>query len=260
MILAVNVENTHTVFGCVNETGSVQPILKIPTDRAETEFGYAVKMKQVLELYRIEASGLEGAVISSVVPSVTQVMQRAVRMLVGKEPLVVGAGIKTGLHIAIDDPGTVASDLVATAVAVKEAYSLPCIIVDMGTATTLTVVDERGRYVGGAIYPGVGTSLDALAESAALLPGIEVSPPQKIIASNTVDSMKAGIVYGSAGAVDGILDRFAQELGREPAAIVATGCLAEKICPYCRHEIVIDEQLLLKGLGHIWEKNKNKNR
>ena len=255
MILAIDSGNTHTTFGCMSEGNRAEPIFRIPTDRAETEFGYAAKMKQVLDLCGIDASAFEGAVISCVVPPVTDVLIRAVRLLTGLDALVVGAGVKTGLHICINDPGTLASDLVAAAVAARDEYPLPCVIVDMGTATTLTAVDERGRYIGGAILPGVGLSLNALAEGTALLPHIEILPPKNAIAVNTVDSMKSGIVYGTAGSIDGLLDRFAEELGREPAAIVATGGMSALIAPYCRHSITVDETLLLKGLVRIWRKN-----
>lgn len=256
MILAIDSGNTHVTFGCVDETNR-QPaqVFRLSTDRAETEFGYAAKMRQVLDLCGVDATGFDGAIISSVVPPLTDVLVRAVRILTGLEAAVVGAGIKTGLHICINDPGTVAADLVATAVAAKEEYPLPCVIVDMGTATTLTVVDEKGRYVGGAILSGVGLSMGALADGTALLPHIELTPPRNVIAANTVDSMKSGILYGTAGAIDGLLDRFAAEMGREPASIVATGGMSALVCPHCRHAITIDDTLLLKGLALIWRKN-----
>ena len=257
MILAMDTGNTQTVFGCVRD-GAVAPILRIATDRAETPFGYAAKMKQVFELCGVESSSFEGAIIASVVPPVTDVLVGAVKLLTGLDALVVGAGLKTGLHIAIDDPGTMAADLVATAVAAKEEYPLPCVVVDMGTATTLTVVDGSGRYIGGAILPGVDISMSALNEETSLLPRIEIAPPTRAVATNTVDSMRAGIVYGTAGSLDGLLDRFAQQLGREPASIVATGGAAALICRYCRHAIRYDETLLLKGLGLIWDRNRPK--
>ena len=255
MILAIDCGNTHVTFGCADHAGSFGTICRIPTDRMETDMGYAVKIKQILELNGIDVQGFDGAVISCVVPPLTDVLARAVRTVTKKDALVVGAGVKTGLHISINDPGTVASDLVATAVAAKEEYPLPCVIVDMGTATTLTVVDAGGKFIGGAILPGVGISLDALSEGTALLPRIELLPPRNVIAANTVDSMKAGIVYGTAGAIDGLLDRFAESLGKEPASIVATGGMSARICPYCRHGITSDETLLLKGLYLIWKKN-----
>ena len=255
MILAIDSGNTHTAFGCV-ENGSVKgEILRIPTDRSETDCGYAAKIRQILELHRVSPEGFEGAVISCVVPPLTDTLRRAVRILTGLDALVVGAGVKTGLHIAINDPGTVAADLVASAVAAKESYPLPCVVIDMGTATTLTVVDGRGRYVGGAILPGVGLSLNALAQGTALLPHIELQPPKSPVAANTVDSMKAGIVYGTAGSIDGLLDRFAEALGEAPASVVATGGISRLIVPHCRHAITLDETLLLRGLWLIWKKN-----
>ena len=255
MILAIDSGNTHITFGCVDEAPAVRQLLRLPTDRSQTEYGYAASLRQALELCGVDATRFEGAIISCVVPPLTDVLVRAVRLLTGLEPLVVGAGVKTGLHICINDPGTVASDLVSAAVAAKEEYPLPCVIVDMGTATTLTAVDENGRYVGGAILPGVGLSLDALAQGTALLPNVEIRPPRNVIAANTADSMRSGILYGTAGAIDGLLDRFAEELGREPASIVATGGMSARICPYCRHTVILDETLLLKGLARIWRKN-----
>lgn len=255
MILAIDCGNTHITFGGVTERCVATPIFRIPTDRAETDFGYAAKIKQILELSAIDADSFVGAVISCVVPPLNDTIKRAVKIVTGKDALIVGAGVKTGLHICINDPGTIASDLVAAAVAAKELYPLPCIIVDMGTATTLTVVDEKSRYIGGAILPGVGLSLNALATGTALLPNIEIHAPRHAIAVNTVESMKSGIVYGTAGAVDGLIDRFASELATPVASIVATGGVSSVIAPHCKHCLTVDETLLLKGLEIIWRKN-----
>lgn len=255
MILAIDCGNTHITVGCIHEDGGVESSFRIPTDRSETEYGYAAKLGQIFDLQGIDPKSFCGAVISSVVPPLTDVLVRAVRLMTGKTALVVGAGVKTGLHICINDPGTIASDLVAAAVAAKEEYPLPCIIVDMGTATTLTVVDEKSRYIGGAILPGVGLSLAALAEGTALLPDVELQAPRRAIAANTVESMQSGIVYGTAGSIDGLIDRFESELGRPAASIVVTGGIGGVIAPYCKHPMTADETLLLKGLGIIWQKN-----
>ncbi len=255
MILAIDCGNTHVTLGCVGENGATEPIFRIPTDRAETDYGYAAKIRQILTLYELSPSIFEGAAISCVVPPMTDILVRAVRILTEHEAVVVGAGVKTGLHIAINDPGTIASDLVAAAVAVKEEYPLPCVVVDMGTATTITVIDEKARYIGGAILPGTLLSQMALAEGTALLPHIDPQPPRRAIASTTVESMKSGMIYGSAGAIDGLLDRFTEELGQEPASIVATGCISNLVCPYCRHAVTVDETLLMKGLWLIWKRN-----
>ena len=238
MILAIDTGNTHTVLGCIDENGNVVLRLRLTTNRTATEYEYAVQLQQILQMAGVDPRGFEGAIFSCVVPSAQR------------------AGIRTGLHIKIDDPGTIAADLVATAVAAKEEYPLPSIIIDMGTATTVTVVDETGAFIGGSIMPGVGISLSALTEATSLLPAIDLLPPKKVIASNTVDCMKAGIVYGAAGAIDGTLDRFIEAMEVKPASIVTTGGIGSVICPYCRHDIVIDSDLLLKGLYVMWKKNR----
>ena len=255
MILAIDCGNTHTTVGCVDENRTVTSVFRIPTDRRETEFGYAAKIKQILELHGTSLSDIRGAAISCVVPPVTDVLVRAVRLMTGLESLVIGAGVKTGLHLRINDPGTVASDLVVAAVAAKEEYSLPCLIVDMGTATTVSALDTDGKFIGCAILPGAGISLSALTEQTALLPNIELKPPKSPIGTNTVDCMKSGIVYGTAGAVDGLLERFSEALPTPPTAIVATGGIAPQIYSHCRHTITLDEHLLLKGLRIVWDKN-----
>lgn len=263
MILAIDTGNTHTVIGCINPGGEIVQIVRLETNKHKTENEYAASMKLVLEMGGVNLSAIEGAVISSVVPPLTPTLKRAVKLVAGVDALVIGAGVKTGLPIMIDDPGTIAPDLVATAVAAKESCTLPCIIIDMGTATTVTVVDHGGRYIGGAILPGVGISMNALTQGTSLLPNIEIVPPNKVIATNTVECMKAGIIFGAAGAIDGVLDRFTESLqatGDEEWSIMATGGLAGTICPYCRHSIIIDQDLLLKGLYMIWEKNRGAKR
>ena len=257
MILAVDAGNSHIVMGCIGTDGAVSRILRMEMNPRKTEFEYAADMKPIMEMADIAIGSIEGVVMASVVPAATGTLQRAIKILTGLDTLVVGAGVRTGLNIMIDDPGTIAANLVASAVAVKKYYSLPCVIVDMGTATTVTVVDRRGNFIGGAIMPGVDISLRALSTGTSLLPTVEIAPPQKVIASNTADSMKAGIIYGNAGALDGILDRFLEILG-ENTTVIATGGLASFICPWCRHEIRVDEDLLLRGLGIIWERNKSR--
>ncbi len=257
MILTIDIGNTHISFGGADAAGNVTEILQIATDHTETSYGYAAKIKQVLELAGIDSAGFEGAALSSVVPPVTEAVKGAATLVCGHTPLCVGAGVKTGLHIAIDDPGTIAADLVAGAVAAKQLYPLPCVIVDMGTATTIMLVDEKGRFAGGCILPGAGISLEALSRRAALLPRTELTPPVRAIPTNTVDCMRAGILWGAAGAVDGILDRFAETLGREPASIVATGGLSAALAPHCRHTLLHDPALVLKGLAFIWQKTRD---
>ena len=258
MILAIDTGNTHIVLGCIDNKGKISHIIRLETNLKKTEYEYASDIKQILELEEVDRHGFDGAIISSSVPQIIEILRKAVKIITGIDAMVVGIGVKTGLDIVLDDPSTIAADLVATAVAAKNDYPLPCIIIDMGTATTVTVVDVKGRYIGGAIMPGVRLSMRALAEGTSLLPNIEIVPPQKTIASNTIDCMKAGIIYGSVGALDGILDHYIEELGGSTGSIVATGGLASTICPMCRHEIILDNNLLLKGLYVIYKKNKVK--
>ncbi len=243
------------VFGCIENENQVGTVMEIPADVKDSAFGYASRMKQVFQLMRIHTEDIKGAIISSVVPPITETMKEAVRLLIGIEPMVVGVGIKTGLHIQTDDPGTVASDLVATAVAAKEEYPLPCVIVAMGTAITVTCVSGEGKFIGGAILPGLEISVEALIRSSSLLPRIELIPPKKTIASSTAECIRSGVVYGTAGALDGVLERFEAELGEKPQSIVATGKIANTVIPFCKHSFHYDEKLLLKGLGYIYAKN-----
>jgi type III pantothenate kinase len=257
MILAIDIGNTHMVLGCLNEKNETVKRVQMTTDRQQTYHEYAAGIRQVLQMEREEAVSFDGSILSSVVPEVTDVVAEAVRILTGKRPLVLGQGVETGL--ALDMNGLtadqIAGDLLATAVAAVHNYPLPAVVIDIGTATTMTVVSAEGVYLGGVILPGPGTSLQALVKDTSLLPAVDFSRPDKAIAKDTVNAMRAGIVYGSAGAIDGILDRFEEELGVFPT-VLATGGMGRILAPYCRHRITVDDSLLLKGLGIIWRNNR----
>lgn len=254
MILAVDIGNTNIVIGCC-ENEKILFIERLSTNQTATVLEYAVSIKNVLELNSIKTNQIEGAIISSVVPSVTNTVNEAIFKTIGKKSLIVGPGIKTGLSIVIDNPAQLGSDIVVDSVAGLAYYNLPLAIVDMGTATTVTIVDSKKNCTGGLIIPGVKISLDSLTGRTSQLPKISIDAPKKVIGTNTIDSMKSGIIYGTAGSIDGVLDRIEEELG-EKITTVATGGLAEIIIPYCRHEIILDNELLLKGLMIIYNKNK----
>lgn len=256
MILAIDCGNTHITLGCVDARNTALHVFRLPTDVRETDFGYAAKIKQILEMQEVDAADLEGVAISCVVPQIAKTLIHAAKLLTGREPLVVGAGVKTGLHIAINDPGTVASDLVVGAVAAKELYPLPAIVVDMGTATTVSAVDAKGRFIGCAIAPGAILSSEALSQKTALLPHIEITPPRSPIGACTVDAMRSGILYGTAGSVDALVERFEEAIATPAATRVATGGVSALIAPHCKTAPVLDEHLLLKGLRIIWDKNR----
>ncbi|HJB15678.1 MAG TPA: type III pantothenate kinase, partial [Candidatus Blautia excrementipullorum] len=253
MILAIDIGNTNIVVGCIDKE-KIYFIERLSTVRTKTELEYAIDLKTVLDIYHIRRTDIEGCIISSVVPQITNVAKLAVEKILKKEALVLGPGVKTGLNIMLDNPGEMGADRVADAVAALTYYPVPLVIVDMGTATTVSVVDEKKRYLGGMILPGVRVSLDALTSRASQLSGISIEEPKKLIGKNTVDCMKSGILYGNAAAVDGIIDRIEEELGQKVTAI-ATGGMSGKIIPHCRRKIIQDEDLLLKGLLVIYEKN-----
>ena len=254
MILAIDVGNTNIVLGCIDK-GEILNVVRIHTDTRETEAEYTIKLKEIFYAYHMDPDVFEDVILSSVVPPVTGPLIGAVRTLTGIDCKVVGPGMKTGMNIRVDDPGTVAGDLIVGGVAAMHFYGTPVIVLDLGTATTATVIDENGSFRGGAIMPGVKLSYTALAAGTSLLPEISISAPKKCIATNTVDCMRSGAVFGNAAMIDGLIDRMEDELGM-PCKVVATGGLASSIVSCCRHEIVCDDDLLLKGMWYLYEKNK----
>ena len=254
MILAIDVGNTNIVIGCI-DGGEILNVVRIHTDTRETEAEYTIKLKEIIYAYGMDLKSIDGAILSSVVPPVTEAIRRAVRQLTGLDCMVVGPGVRTGMNVRVDDPGTVAGDLIVGGVAAMHYYGTPAIVLDFGTATTATVIDRNGSFSGGAIMPGVKLSYGALAAGTSLLPEISITPPKKCIATNTVDCMRSGAVFGTAAMIDGLIDRMEEELGMK-CTVVATGGLASSIVPCCRHEIVCDDDLLLKGMWYLYEKNK----
>ncbi len=254
MILVIDIGNTNIVAGCV-EGKEILFRERLSTAHRATMLEYSVLFKTAFEMNGIDYRKIEGAIISSVVPSVTNIVKEAITKLCEVSPMIVGPGVKTGISIVIDNPAQLGSDLVVDAVASVEEYSVPQIVIDMGTATTISVIDGKKQFLGGAILPGVAVSHDALIGRTSQLPKVAFEKPKKIIGSNTVDSIKSGILYGNAGAIEGIVDRFEEELG-EKCTVIATGGLAKVIVPLCKREIIVDEDLLLKGLMLIYEKNK----
>ncbi len=253
MILAIDMGNTNIVIGGIDSTHNYF-VERITTDHVKTGLEYAVNIKNILEIHDIDKSRVEGAIMSSVVPPLNAPISSAINKLFGFRPRLVGSGMKTGLNIIMDNPKTVGSDMIVDAVAVVKEYPLPAIVIDMGTATTMSVVDQKGNYIGGVIFPGLRVSLDSLSSKAAQLPSISLEIPKKVIGKNTIDCMRSGIMYGSAGMIDGIIDRMEAELGKTPS-VIATGGLSRFVVPLCRHKIIYDEALLMKGLWILYEKN-----
>ena len=254
MILAIDIGNTNIVVGCIDDEKTYF-IERLSTVRTKTELEYAVDLKTVLDIYHIKKTDIEGCIISSVVPQITDIARLAAEKILKKEVMVLGPGGKTGLNIMMDNPGQLGADMVADAVAGLASYPVPFIVIDMGTATTVSVVNDKKQYIGGMILPGVGVSLDALTSRASQLSGISIDAPKHIIGKNTIECMKSGVLYSNAAALDGIVERIEEELGQR-TTVIATGGLAKKIVSHCKREIILDEDLLLKGLRVIYEKNK----
>lgn len=256
MILAVDIGNTNVVLGCIEEE-RILFLERMATDRRATAMEYLVRIRSVLKFREIDPGKLEGAIICSVVPIVTMQVRPAVEQLTLKQAVVVGPGIKTGLKINIDNPGALGADRVADAVAAVNLYPVPLITIDMGTATTVGVVDETRTFIGGMIVPGVMVSLNALAGGTAQLPHISLDPPKHAIGRNTVECMQNGIIYHNAAGVDGMIERIEAQLCKK-CTVVITGGLSTVIAPHCKHEMIHDPELLLKGLMILYRKNAKK--
>ena len=254
MILAVDIGNSNIVLGCF-ENDQILFIERLSTNQNSTELEYTILIKNILELNNLSHCSFEGCIISSVVPSVTHTVQAAMTRLTGKPIMVVGPGIRTGLKIKLDNPAQLGSDRVADAVAAIHEYPCPLIIIDMGTATTISAIDGNKNFLGGMIIPGLRVSLDSLTTRTSQLPKISLDPPKRVIGSNTIDCMRSGIIYSNASSIDGVVEKIEVAID-EPCTVISTGGLAKVIIPYCKRKIIIDDQLLLKGLMIIYNKNR----
>ena len=251
MIIAVDIGNTNIVVGGI-EADHVLFTERLSTRTDKTELEYAIDFKLIFELHSISRAQVEGSIISSVVLPLSNIIKTALTKLIPKEPLIVGPGVKTGLSIRIDNPTQLGSDLVVTA-----AYPVPSIIIDMGTATTFSVINDKRQYIGGAIAPGAAVALNSLSSQTSQLPFISLEAPKHVIGSNTIDCMKSGSLFGNAAMIDGMIRRIKKEIG-ENAIVVATGGIASAILPYCDENISYDPDLMLKGLALIYKKNQTR--
>ena len=253
MILTIDIGNSTITLGGV-QGDEIRFECRINTDRVKTSDTYCIDLKTLFEIYGVELGTIEGVIIASVVPQVLNSVRTAIRKLLGTEPLVVGPGLKTGLNIKLENPGQMGADLVAAGVAALREHKPPMVIIDMGTATTMSVLDPEGAHLGGCVCPGLRISLEALTGRTSLLPGIQLDSPRQAIGRNTADAMRSGIMYGNAAMLDGMIDRFREETGWD-FTVVATGGLAKRVVPLCRHRIVYDRHLNIKGLAALYRDN-----
>ena len=255
MLLAVDIGNSTISTGLFGLDGELRFLASLDTDYRKTADQICVDLMNLFQLYHFRYEDVTDSILCSVVPPLNFMMEKALTRLLGKPPVVVGPGVKTGLNIRLAVQSQVGADIVADAVSALEQFTAPIITIDMGTATTISAIDRNKNFLGGMIIPGLRVSLDSLTSRTSQLPKISLDPPKKVIGSNTVDCMRSGIMYGNAGMIDGILEHMEEELG-EPATIIATGGLSRFVVPLCKHKIIYDDALLLKGLMIIYEKNK----
>ena len=253
MILTVDIGNSNINFG-IFSGDRIKFVARIATDRAKTEYEYAGAIANALSIYEINKGEIDGAIISSVVPPLNTAMRCAIKLLYSIDAILVGPGVKTGINIHCDNPASVGADIICACVAAHFLYGSPSLIVDMGTATKMMVMNERGAFIGVSIIPGVMVGLDALAKRTAQLPMVSLEAPKNVIGKNTQDCMKSGVIFGNASMVDGMIERIFEEYGAS-LPVYATGGLASVITPYCKHNITYDEFLVLKGLNIIYKRN-----
>lgn len=253
MLLTVDIGNTNITIGAY-EGNILSFTARLATEQRKTSDQYAAELMSMLSLYDLDFEDIEDCIIASVVPQVGKSISEAVSKLCHIVPLMLGPGVKTGLNIKIDNPAQLGADLVAGAVGALDAYTMPCVVIDMGTASTIIVLDRNGTFLGGVIAAGVRLTLKALAENTAQLTSIPIEAPPSVIGANTVECMQSGLVYGTAAMIDGLLDKIAEQLGETPT-VVATGGLSKDIIVHCKNDIIYSENLLLEGLRVIYEKN-----
>ena len=253
MLLTADVGNTNIKFG-VYDGDKLKFKLRVSTDTSKTSDDFAVELYTFFQIYKIDAKQIDATIISSVVPKITSPLASAAQTVTGSKSMVIGAGIKTGLNIKIDNPEKLGADIVAGCVGAYEKYGGPFVMIFMGTATVIVYVDENKTYFGGAIAPGVGISLDALTSKGALLSSVDLKAPPKVISTNTKDCIRSGIMFGTASMVDGMIDRFFTQTGRQ-CKVIATGGFAPLVAENCAHEIIFDDNVILDGLNYIYKRN-----
>lgn len=255
MILAIDMGNSNIKIGIVKGPDEIIEE-RVKTEYDKTSFQYASDIFLMLMYYGVKKEDFEGAVISSVVPSLTPVLSAAVNKIMGKRPLVINGSMKMHIGLSgLSDKSGLGADLIAAAEGAYVSYPLPCIIVNMGTATTITMVDGDGEFRGGVILPGMKTSLNALTAGAAILPDIRLDHPGSTIGFNTEECMRSGIIYGNAGQIDEITERMEEEIG-EKCTVVATGGMAKFCVSQCRRKVLLDDRIIMKGLLSLYELNR----
>jgi type III pantothenate kinase len=255
LLLTIDAGNTNTVLG-VHEGEALRAHWRLTTRREQTADEYGILVRNLFAGSDIDPRSVEGIALASVVPPLTSVLVSLARQYLGQEPLVVEPGVRTGMPILYEPPSDVGADRIVNGVAAFAMFGGPVVVVDFGTATTFDVVTKKGEYAGGVICPGIGISADALFQRAARLPRVDVRNPGRVVGRSTVGSIQAGLYFGYASMVEGIIGRIRAELG-ESARVVATGGLAETMAADIPSIEAVDPVLTLTGLRLIWERNRH---
>jgi type III pantothenate kinase len=253
MLLVIDVGNTNIVIG-LYEGGAITTRWRLSTDRSRTADEYGILFQQLFAMSGVDARTVDGSIVACVVPPVLSTVVGMVERYFGHEPLVVGPGLKSGMPILYENPREVGADRIVNAVAAYERFRSACIVVDLGTATTFDAIDDAGRYLGGAICPGITISAEALFMRASKLPRVDVAKPDRVVGRNTVASMQSGIVFGYCGLIDGMIRRIVDEYGA-PMRTIATGGLSQLFAEECELVEEHDADLTLDGLRILWERN-----
>jgi len=256
MLLAVDIGNSSIDLGVFDGLGKLQMKSKMSTVRKKCTDEYAVILNGIFSLHQIDMHSITDCIVSSVVPSLTASVAAAVKKLTACSVMEVGTGMKTGLNIKVDSQTQLGADLVANAVGAMSQYKPPLLIIDIGTATTFTVLGESGTFEGAIICPGVRVSLDALTAYTAALPDVPITPPRHFIGKNSGDSMNSGVLFGHAFMIDGFIDRITEELGAKTLCVIVTGGLCDVVLPYCKHKLIREPELTLRGLFQLFLKNR----
>lgn len=251
MILAIDIGNTNITFGCY-KGDELAFVSRMYTERHKTSDEFAASLVNIFELYSVNPEKITAAILSSVVPELTEIISKAVELTTKIKPLIVGKGCSGQVKVDILPIEYLGADLIAGCDGAIKKYPLPCLVADLGTATKILAIDKDGYFVGCTISPGVKISVDALAANTALLPSISLTKPEHTAGRNTVECMQAGVVYGTAAMLDGLFERIIDELKFEKPTIIATGGYSKGIIPCCKMDVIYDENLLLDGLKAIY--------